>query len=131
MGLKALDTNILARYVANDDPAQAELAGALLNAPCFVSDSVLLETAWLLSSRYQMKRGPLAATLLDLLSLPQLNVRDPAGTAWAIERFAAGADFADMMHVIASHGADAFATFDRAIAEAAGNSAPVPVETHS
>jgi predicted nucleic-acid-binding protein len=127
--VKAFDTNILARYIVGDDPAQARLAVEALAEPGFVSDTVLLETAWLLASRYRIGRSELVAQLRDLLSLPQLSFSDPAAISWAVERFAAGADLADMLHLVGARGTDAFATFDRGVAVAAGAGSPVPVET--
>lgn len=129
--MRAIDTNILARYVAGDDPVQTQLATDLLKEACFVPDTVLVETAWLLSTRYGVKRGLLAETLRDILALPHLSVTDEAGTNWAIDRFAAGADFADMMHLIGSRSADSFISFEKKLAKEAGPDTPVPVETLS
>lgn len=82
--MRALDTNVLARLVAGDDAVQTGVATAVLREPCFISDTVLLETARLLSSRYRMDRADLAATFLDLLRLPSVTVSDPAMLEWAI-----------------------------------------------
>lgn len=127
--MRSVDTNVLARYVMRDDEAQARVADATLSEPCFISDTVFLETAWLLSSRYRLTRAVLAATLADLLQLPAVTVSDPDRIGWAIERFAAGADFADMMHIVASDGADSFVTFERDMVHLAGSESPIPVET--
>lgn len=127
--MNAVDTNILARYVTGDDPAQSAVAMQLLGGPCFVPDTVLLETAWLLASRYGMKRAVLVETLRDLLSLPLLSVGDPAGLRWAIDRFAEGADLADMMHIVGSRGADAFLSFEKDLAKRAGPAGPIPVQS--
>lgn len=126
--LKAVDTNILARYLMRDDPVQTPLADAVMAQPSFVSDTVLLETAWLLSSRYRVRRADLAASLHDLVCLPAVHVGEREMILWAIDRFAAGADFADMLHLVTSHAADAFVTFDRGIARAAGDAPPMVVE---
>lgn len=127
--LNAVDTNVLTRYIVQDDVAQSETATAVLAEPCFVSDTVLLETAWLLSSRYGVRRADLAETLLDVLRLPALVVSDAAVVAWAIERFAEGADLADMLHVVSARHADRFVTFDARLARQAGAQAPMPIET--
>jgi predicted nucleic-acid-binding protein len=127
--MKALDTNVLARFALGDDPAQAQIAAETLEHPCFASDTVLLETAWLLSSRYGLDRQILVETLRDFLRIPHLSVSDPDAIAWAIDRFAAGADFADMMHIVASRAADSFVSFEKRLAQLAGPNAPVPIET--
>jgi predicted nucleic-acid-binding protein len=127
--VKALDTNVLARFVLGDDEAQSRIATRTLAQPCFVSDTVLLETAWLLSSRYGLDRPTVVETLKDLLALPELSVSNPKGVAWAIERFRAGADFADMIHIISSHGADSFVSFEKRLVQLAGPDSPLPIET--
>ena len=127
--LNAVDTNIIARYILQDDPKQAAIATKLLAEPCFASDTVLVELAWLLSSRYGVGRADLAATLHDLLRLPALSVSNDALIGWAIDRFATGADFADMMHIVSAQGVDRFATFDQGITRDVGTDTPVAIET--
>lgn len=127
--MKAVDTNVLARFVLGDDPAQSALAAQLLGTPCFAPDTVLLETAWLLSSRFNLSRTTVAETLRDLISLPNLAVSNPEKLVWAIDRFAAGADFADMLHIVTSQGADSFVSFEKRLANLAGSESPLPIET--
>lgn len=127
--LKSVDTNILARYVVGDDPDQAARATLALAEPSFVSLTVLLELAWLLSSRYGMDRATLAATLGDIAALPTIHMGEPALVEWAIDRFSAGADVADMIHIIASRNAESFVTFESRLARLAGPDSPIPIET--
>jgi len=127
--LKALDTNILARLIVRDDPAQFAIAEHLVRAPFFVAPTVLLETGWLLLSRYGLAPAVVADALRSVIDLPEANVDQPERIFWALERMEAGADFADMMHLALSHRADAFATFDARIAGHAGADPPVAVET--
>ncbi|MEH3158493.1 MAG: type II toxin-antitoxin system VapC family toxin [Sphingomonas taxi] len=126
--MKAVDTNIIARYVTNDDPVQSPIATAVLAQPSYISDTVLLESAWLLSSRYGYGRALLAATLSDLIELPSVTVSDPKLIQWAIGRFAGGADFADMMHLISGRHADAFVSFEDHLDRLAGSDTPFPIE---
>ena len=126
--MKAVDANILARYILGDDPEQARRATVVMAQPCYVALTVLLETAWLLSSRYRMDRETLAATLTEVIMLPTVTIDDPELIGWAIERFAAGADFADMIHIVASRQADAFVSLDEKLAQRAGDRSPVVVE---
>lgn len=93
-----------------------------------VTASVLLETEWLLRSKYQWPRAAIAAALRDILDLPMLRSA-PENASWAIDRFAAGADFADMVHLISADSASNFATFDRRLAKKAGADTPVKIET--
>jgi predicted nucleic-acid-binding protein len=126
--MRALDTNVLARFVLNDDPAQTARAENAMAGPFFVSDTVLLELAWLLSSRYAIGRPELAAILGDLLAIANLTVERPDLVTWAVERFAAGADFADMLHIAAAGPADSFVTFEAGLAHQAGPLAPIAIE---
>jgi hypothetical protein len=52
----------------------------------------------------------------------------PASLLWALDRQRQGADWAGMLHLTGSRGHEAFATFDREIAAAAGSALPLPVE---
>lgn len=126
--MKALDTNVLARAVLNDDAPQSEAAVAQLREPCFAPDTVLMELAWLLSARYHMDRVAIARTLRDLITLPTLSVADFSLVEWAIGRFEAGADFADMLHIANAGPAGAFVSFEKGLARKAGPGAPVVVE---
>lgn len=129
--MKAVDTNIVVRYVTDDDPVQSPIATRVLSEPCYVSDTVLLETAWLLSSPYGFGRTLLAATLADLIRLPTITLSDPAWIAWAIERFARGADLADMIHLVNARHMDAFISFEKRLGRLAGSKTPLPIERPS
>lgn len=126
--MRALDTNVLARFVLKDDPVQSPLAEAALAQPCFASDTVLLELAWLLSSQYDFDRPDLASVMADLVDLPDLEISDRDSMLWAIERFARGADFADVVHIATSRHADCFATFEKRLDKFAGPNTPLMIE---
>lgn len=126
--MKAVDTNILARFIVGDDPAQSAQATALLQTACYIPDTVVLETAWLLGSRYGLSRAVVAETLRDVIDLPTVTVSNAEGLQWAINRFAAGADLADMIHIHLSRSADAFVSFERKLKRLAGRDSPVPIE---
>ncbi|MBV8973235.1 MAG: hypothetical protein JO290_13200 [Sphingomonadaceae bacterium] len=66
--------------------------------------------------------------MVDLLDIATLTVVEREAVAWAVTRYAAGADFADMLHLALSGEASRFATFDRDVAPYA-DAAVVPVET--
>lgn len=127
--MRAIDTNILVRYLVRDDVVQAGQAEAILSTACFLPLTVLLETVWLLASRYSLSRSQIAQALQEVLKLSSVATQDDAVVAWAIERFGAGADFADMIHLLSAHSASSFVTFDRKLARLAGAGAPLPIET--
>ena len=59
-----------------------------------------------------------------------ISVPDDMLVAWAIDRYASGADFPDMIHLAsAMNGATAFACFDRRLARQAGPQTPITVRT--
>lgn len=126
--MKALDTNILARYLLDDDPAQSALARRQLQEPCLVTPTVLLELAWLLKSYYRLPRAEVVANLKDLIMTPELSVANAERVIWAIDRFADGGDFADMMHIATAEPAEAFVTFERRLDKLAGPDTPVRIE---
>jgi predicted nucleic-acid-binding protein len=116
------------RVLVNDDPSQAALARAVLSRDFSLLASVLLETEWVLRSSYQWPRARIGEAFATLMDLPTLR-EAPPGIAWAIERFADGADFADMLHLACSGAADGFVTLDRRLAKAAGPHTPVKIDT--
>ncbi len=127
--MKAIDANVIARMLIGDDQEQARKAEAIVREGVFVPITVLLETAWLLRSRYRMSRMETATALKTFVDLPEVLVADPGGVAWALDRFAIAGDLADLIHLVDSNMTEAFVTFDRALAVQAGPDTPVTVET--
>jgi predicted nucleic-acid-binding protein len=126
--LRALDTNIILRAVLNDDPVQTPHARSILSGETILLSTVALEAFWVLSVPKRFSRTDAADILLNLILLPGMVVPDRQALQFALTRAAEGADFADMLHLALSGGADVFTTFDRGIAQFA-DGAPVPVET--
>lgn len=126
--VKAIDANIAVRVLMRDNARQVATADRAVRAGVFIPLTVILETGWLLRSRYGLPRPDIAEALFSLIDLPEVMVTDAVSVKWAIERFATTGDFADLIHLVASAGMDGFQTFDRNIARDAGSSPPVPVE---
>jgi predicted nucleic-acid-binding protein len=124
--MKAVDTNILIRLIVDDDPDQSRRAEKIVSEGVFVPLTVLLETAWVLGSRYRMGREPTAVTLSKLLDVPGIIVADLVGVRQAIALYREGADFADAIHLVAARGSEAFVTFDRDLSRR--RDTPVPIE---
>ena len=127
--MKAVDTNVVLRWLVEDDEAQSEIAGAFFEQPVAISWTVLLEAAWVMRSRYRFSDAETATMLSYLLEIATVVVPDPELMTWALNRFSGGADIADMIHIAAAARHDAFVTFDRSIARTAGADAPLPIET--
>jgi predicted nucleic-acid-binding protein len=125
---RAVDTNVIVRALVNDDPRQAELANSVLSKNFTVAISVFLETEWVLRSQYRWSRTEIAENLLEIVDLASFSDM-PKGIGWALARYAAGADFADVIHLISPGTARSFVTFDKRLAAKAGPDTPLPVET--
>lgn len=70
--LIGIDTNILARYIVQDEPTQAKIASEFLESlnqhqKGFVSNIVLVELIWLLKRVYKQSRLEIAHILEALL----------------------------------------------------------------
>jgi predicted nucleic-acid-binding protein len=120
----ALDTNVLVRFIVEDDKIQGARASRLVRGatergePLFVSDIVLCELVWVLSASYRVTRSEIAATLGRLAQAKQIVFTDAERVHRATDAFAAGrGDFAD--YLIREHAREAgcteVATFDRAL----------------
>ena len=89
----ALDTNVLVRYLTQDDKRQSAAATHFIeeelsaSQPGFVSLVTLLETVWVLESRYGVERLSLCDLLDDLLSTAALEVQDAPAVRQAVALF--------------------------------------------
>lgn len=127
--MTGLDTNVLVRYLAQDDKTQSAAATRLIeklltpDAPGFISLVVLAETVWVLEGCYRCSRHEVAAVLERLLRVRQFRIQS-AEVAWrALRLFSAGkADFADCLieRIGNAHECAHTFTFDRNAANFAG-----------
>jgi predicted nucleic-acid-binding protein len=123
-----LDTNVLVRYIMQDDAKQAAKATELIEnlsaeTPGFVSLVSVVELVWVLSSSYQLNRSQLAQVLEVLLRSKQLIVDQAEHVVRALRAFSAGtADFADCLieRTASAAGCSKTMTFDTASAKTAG-----------
>jgi predicted nucleic-acid-binding protein len=75
-----LDTNILVRYLTQDDPAQSRKATEILERrltednPGFVSIVAMVETVWVLDSAYGFSKARIAAAVERMLQADVLVV---------------------------------------------------------
>lgn len=126
--MRAVDTNIIVRFLTGDDPAQAQKARKLFgHEPIFISRTVLLETEWVLRSLYGMPVRRIVASLRALAGIPGVTVEDSDLVANAMQWAEGGLDFADALHLAAASGCKGFLTFDRAFARKAARHPAVPV----
>ena len=118
--MTGLDSNVLIRYLTQDDAAQSARATRLIErelserAPGFISLLVLVETCWVLKRVYSAKPEEISTTVRDLLDTRQLVIERRAAVARALARTGAG-NFADALIADAAMeaGCSRMVTFDR------------------
>ncbi len=118
--MTGLDTNVLVRYLVQDDPVQAALATEAITAlteaaPGWISREVMIETVWVLERAYRLSRSDIADAIDGLLAARALVVEESDRVGLAAQRWrAGGAGFADQMIALAGQGAgcDRTLTFD-------------------
>ncbi|PWG16122.1 PIN domain-containing protein [Salibaculum griseiflavum] len=124
----ALDTNVLVRFLVQDDPEQAQLATKVIDQLTddmrgFVSREVLIELVWVLERAYRLDRPEIATALDGLLSAIELDIEGSDEVAPALELYRNdGFGFADLMIAAAARraGATELVTFDRKAARLPG-----------
>lgn len=113
----AVDTNVVVRLLVGDDPRQAARARSLFAAEqVFISDTVALETAWVLGYSYGLDDAGIAAGLRRLFGLANVHLRNAAEMALALGWYEQGLDFADALHLAQAAHCIRMATFDRRFA---------------
>jgi predicted nucleic-acid-binding protein len=122
--MKALDTNVLARFFIDDaDDAQATkqraAAVAVLSERGFVSVTVLLEFDWVMRGFYSLTLRQILAVMRALAGIKHITLEDRDAVLAALDAYEAGLDFADALHLSRSARAAAFATFDQRLAKRA------------
>ena len=120
--MKAIDTNVLVRFLVNDDPAQAQQARQLFSAAeqqrviYFVPLLVVLESIWVLESAYQVGRNELIEAVSDLVLLPVLEFEQREAVQAMLQ--AARTDSLDLPDLLIAksalrNGCECVVTFDR------------------
>lgn len=99
-----LDTNVLIRYLVRDDQPQFEKARRLIKResgrgkPVLISLLVLLETEWVLRSRYELPKAEIFAAFSALLDVADLAFEDEPSVEHALYTWKnSGADFTDCL----------------------------------
>jgi len=109
----AFDTCVLVRFLADVDPAQSDMAEALMRDHIvFLPHTVLLEAESVLRSRYGKRRDELLSFFRLLSHLDNVALEDSDRFERAVAWYEMGADFADAMH-LASSGKALMHTFDQ------------------
>ena len=99
----AVDANVIARYIARDDPGQAARADRCLDArtaadPAFIARIVLVELVWVLRKAYKYDRASVGDVIERILATNELRVEDRAAAVAALTAYrTSGADYADCL----------------------------------
>lgn len=124
-----LDTNVIVRYLVQDDPKQSAAATRFMEraisqeSPGYIASIALCEVIWVLAECYGADRAQLRSVIEGLLSSKQL-VMEEADLVWKALRSwdASAADFSDALigHIVTARGGEKTVTFDRAAAKLPG-----------
>lgn len=123
-----LDTNVLVRYLAQDDARQSALATRLIEETLspsnrgFVSLIALIETVWIMESRYGADVPTVVGILDDLVDAASLQVQEAQAVKAASRRYAqGGVDLHDCLIVsLAAERKAAVVSFDAKAAKRLG-----------
>ena len=123
-----LDTNVLVRYITQDDAKQSALVNSIIDSldelsPGYVTLVTVVELNWVLESGYGVTRQQSVEVMQTLMSLDTIKIDRVAVVASAVRMYASNkADFSDCLiqRLSASAGCEKTLTFDKAAAKLAG-----------
>ncbi len=125
-----IDTNVLVRYLSQDDPEQTMIATKLIenkcsdNNPAFINHIVLCETMWVLERLYNVKKPLMSEILEKILNTEQFEIYKTDIVWRAFQEFKQKnkVDFADCLlsHINLENGCEETATFDKTAAKTNG-----------
>ncbi|MDR1442195.1 MAG: type II toxin-antitoxin system VapC family toxin [Bifidobacteriaceae bacterium] len=122
-----LDTNVLVRFIMEDDPAQTAWARQVINqltpaSPAYVSTVTLVELWWVLGRSYGRSHDERCSLFGVIADSDELVIGDANSVGLALEAARKGADFADALICALGRkaGCKQILTFDAAAALRAG-----------
>ena len=122
--VRAVDTNVLVRLVARDDPKQVAAAEAFIAHGAWVPHIVLVEAAWVLDAVYDLAPTAIATAMEMLLNHKDLVIQDADVVAAALTRYrrrpAAGLSDCLVLEVARKTGHLPLGTFDRELGRLEG-----------
>ena len=126
--MKAVDTNVLARWIMRDHEPQFKLAQQVIVAGAFVPITVIMELEWVLRSVAGYSRDQITAALRAIMELDTLDFPDRDALSRAVDDYRRGADWADLIHLIQASAAATFLTFDRRLSRRSVSASPVSIQ---
>jgi predicted nucleic-acid-binding protein len=123
-----IDTNVLVRYLVQDDPEQASKATRFITNECspedpgFINLIVMCELVWMLETAYGYARESVALALDKILHTAQFKIEEPQEVWSSFRSYGEGADFADSLIAAVNRrfGCQRTVTFDRKAASRPG-----------
>ena len=123
-----LDTNVLVRFFAQDDPRQSPKAKELIDSltaaePGWVGVTTIVELVWVISRKLHGDRKTVTTILSRLLTREEIVIEQSGLVERALQQYRKGAaDFADCLIAASAHaaGCSRTVTFDRRAARDAG-----------
>jgi predicted nucleic-acid-binding protein len=122
--MRAVDTNVLVRLIARDDPKQVAVAEAFVAGGAWVPYLAIAEAAWVLESVYERDSAAIATAIEMLLNHEHLSVQDAEVVEAAVSQFRrqrrAGFSGCLMREIARKAGHTPLGTFDRALGKVDG-----------
>ena len=122
--MRAVDTNVLVRILARDDPKQVRVADEFVVVGAWVSLLALAETMWVLTTVYERDAAEIRASVEQLLNHNDLILQDGDVVAAALETFRSrpALGFTDclLLEVARKAGHLPLGTFDRNLSKIDG-----------
>jgi predicted nucleic-acid-binding protein len=124
-----IDTNVIVRYIVQDDPEQAKAATKLIEQVCsadnpgFLNHIVLCEIVWVLKRSYKQSKADICQIIEQIMKTDRIVVEDIQLVWRALEIFKASkADFSDCLLAQRNLqvGCDYTATLDKAASDSGG-----------
>jgi len=120
--MKGLDTNVLIRYITQDDPSQSKKATALIEGELsehnlgYVTLITVIEIAWVLESCYDQKKAALIDVIESLIKTKQFLIERADIVHLALKAYQSGnGDFSDAIiaALCKDRGCSETVTFDK------------------
>ncbi len=127
--MKGLDTNVLVRYLVQDDLEQWRLADDYIkqtkieNETCFINNIVLCELVWVLKTSYKLSRDEIIDILETILRTDAFDFEDREAAKKSVQQMKLGkADFSDYLinQINQQAGCAETVTFDAKLQKLAG-----------
>lgn len=120
----ALDTNVLLRYLVEDDAVQFKHAVRVIESAnergesCFLDGIVLCEAIWVLESGYKYSKSDIVKVLRKIVTTKNFEIESRDAVLKALDEYEAGkGDFSDYLigHINEEKGCEQTYTFDKAL----------------